>query len=79
MPEEDGYDFVRILREMAGDADRMIPTLALTAYARDEDRIRCLSAGFHAHVAKPVDPLELCAVVAHLAADRTNAPELKYG
>ena len=79
MPDEDGFDLVRIVREMSGNGDQMIPTLALTAYAREEDRIRCLSAGFHAHVAKPVEPGELSAVVAHLAPDRTNVPELKYG
>jgi signal transduction histidine kinase len=79
MPDQDGYDLVRILREMSDGQTNMIPTLALTAYAREEDRIRCLSAGFQAHVAKPVDPTELCAVVAHLAPQRSASAELKCG
>jgi CheY-like chemotaxis protein len=66
MPEQDGYDLIRVLREMALDAPP-IPTLALTAYAREEDRLRALSAGFTAYLAKPVDPTELLEVVAHLA------------
>jgi CheY-like chemotaxis protein len=79
MPDQDGYDLIRILREMSDGQAGMIPTLALTAYAREEDRIRCLSAGFQAHVAKPVDPAELCAVVAHLAPERSASAELKCG
>ena len=81
MPNEDGYDFVRILREMNPGLGGPIPALALTAYAREEDKLRCLSAGFEAHLAKPVDPAELLGVVAHLAASspgRRHA-ELKYG
>jgi signal transduction histidine kinase/DNA-binding response OmpR family regulator len=83
MPNEDGYDLIRILREMssggetAGPAGPAGPALALTAYAREEDKLRCLSAGFEAHLAKPVDPAELLGVVAHLAA--AAQPELKYG
>ena len=44
-----------------------IPAVALTAYARVEDRIRVLAAGFDMHVAKPIDPAELVAVIARLA------------
>ena len=44
-----------------------MPALALTAYASREDRIRLLSAGFQAHLAKPIDPAELVTVVATLA------------
>ena len=68
MPGEDGFDLMRILRELPpGAAGAAVPALALTAYAREEDRIRCLSAGFAAHLSKPVDPMELLGVVAHLA------------
>ena len=51
------------------DAERggRTPAVALTAYAREEDRVRSLSAGFDAHVSKPVEPAELLAVVAELA------------
>ena len=43
------------------------PPIALTAYAREEDRARALAAGFQAHVAKPVDPAELITRIAKLA------------
>jgi CheY-like chemotaxis protein len=70
MPEEDGYDFVRQLR--ATDRyDHPIPTLALTAHARNEERQRTLAAGFHAHLTKPVDMKELVAVIARLCGRRT--------
>jgi CheY-like chemotaxis protein len=46
---------------------RQIPAAALTAYARSEDRVKALRAGFHIHLAKPVDPAELVATVAALA------------
>jgi PAS domain S-box-containing protein len=65
MPDEDGYDLVRQLRAV-NRYDRPIPTLALTAHARIEERHRTLSAGFHAHMTKPVDKNELVAVVAKL-------------
>ena len=67
MPGEDGYALVRLLGEFPDESAR-IPVLALTAYAREEDRLLCLSRGFAAHLAKPVDPNELTRVVAHLAA-----------
>jgi PAS domain S-box-containing protein len=66
MPGEDGYEFVGKLRAQDGAAAQ-IPAVALTAYASREDRIRLLSAGFQAHVPKPVDPRELVTVVANLA------------
>jgi PAS domain S-box-containing protein len=68
MPEEDGYSLVRRLREREARDGGKLPAVALTAYARDEDRTRALVTGFHAHVAKPVNPAELVAVVASLAA-----------
>jgi CheY-like chemotaxis protein len=65
MPDQDGYDLVHRVR--ANPATRDIPAAALTAFARPEDRKRLLLAGFQTHVAKPVDPTELTAVVASLA------------
>jgi PAS domain S-box-containing protein len=71
MPEEDGYALISRLR--AGDADTArLPAVALTAYATRDDRVRLLSAGFQAHVPKPVDPGELVTVVANVA--RTARP-----
>ncbi|MEJ7638343.1 MAG: response regulator, partial [Singulisphaera sp.] len=65
MPEQDGYDFIRQVR--ATRSSRELPAAALTAFARAEDRRQALLAGFQTHVAKPVDPAELVAVVASLA------------
>ena len=65
MPDQDGYDFIQHVR--ANPATRDLPAAALTAFARTEDRKRSLLAGFQTHVAKPVDPAELTAVVASLA------------
>jgi CheY-like chemotaxis protein len=72
MPDQDGYDFMRRVRSMAGDiAD--VPAAALTALARVEDRKRALMAGYQTHLAKPVDPSELVAMVASLTG-RTGRP-----
>jgi PAS domain S-box-containing protein len=69
MPDEDGYDLVRQLRAFDRN-NRPIPVLALTAHARLEEQHRTLSAGFHAHLTKPVDMKELVAVVAKLCGRR---------
>jgi len=69
MPDEDGYDLVRQLRAV-DRYNQPIPTLALTAHARVEEQTRTLSAGFHAHLTKPVDMKELVAVVAKLCGRR---------
>jgi PAS domain S-box-containing protein len=66
MPDEDGYDLIRQIR-VGGWTARRLPAVALTAFARAEDRKRAMLAGFQTHVAKPVDPAELVAVVASLA------------
>lgn len=68
MPGSDGYQFIRLIRQKAGGAT--VPAAALTALARAEDRMRALQAGFQTHVAKPVAPAELVAVVQSLAALR---------
>jgi len=65
MPGVDGYTLLG--RARARLRGREIPAAALTAYAASEDRSRALAAGFRAHLAKPVDPAELVAVVADLA------------
>ena len=52
---------------MRDDVESQIPAVALTAYARAEDRIRALSAGFQMHVPKPVEPTELVTVIASLS------------
>jgi CheY-like chemotaxis protein len=65
MPNEDGYNLIRKVRNLA-DKSATLPAIALTAYARSEDRIRALEAGFQTHVAKPIEPEELVTVVANL-------------
>ena len=72
MPGQDGYEFVRRLRQLPGGA--AVPAAALTALARSEDRMRALQAGFQTHIAKPVAPAELVAVVRSLAALHPNLP-----
>jgi CheY-like chemotaxis protein len=67
MPDEDGYMLIGRVRERDARSGVRTPAVALTAYARDEDRARSLAAGFDAHVAKPVEPSELLSVVAGLA------------
>jgi len=67
MPEEDGYSLIRRLRASEDDRMRDIPAVALTAYARSEDRTKTIRSGFQNHLAKPVEPAELLAVVASLA------------
>lgn len=64
MPEMDGYSLLREVRTTHGNTD--IPAIALTAYARPEDRARALAAGFTAYVAKPIDPGFLVALVSKL-------------
>jgi CheY-like chemotaxis protein len=67
MPDKDGHDLIRAVRGMAKEQNGEIPAMALTAYARPEDRLKALRAGFQMHTAKPVDPAELIAIVASLA------------
>lgn len=67
MPGEDGYVLIRKLRSRPPERGGTIPALALTAYARVEDRLKVLSAGFQMHIPKPIEPAELIAVVHSLA------------
>jgi PAS domain S-box-containing protein len=67
MPDVDGYELIRRIREFEGNNGRRVPAVALTAFARIEDRVRALAAGFQMHVAKPVEPGELLTIVASLS------------
>lgn len=67
MPVEDGYALIRRIRALAPEQGGQIKAAALTAYAREEDRILALKAGFQMHVPKPIEPMQLVAVVANLA------------
>jgi CheY-like chemotaxis protein len=71
MPGEDGYAFIRDVRQK--DPKRKIATLAVTAFARPEDRQQALDAGFDDHLPKPVDPDKLLTLAAKLAAGRATS------
>ena len=73
MPGMDGLQLIRAIRQME-EPVRSTPAAALTAYARSQDRITSLASGFHMHLAKPIDPLELIVAIATLAPGRLNAP-----
>jgi PAS domain S-box-containing protein len=68
MPDEDGYTLLRKIRALPPEHGGRIPAAALTAFARSEDRVRALTAGFQMHIPKPVEIAELVIVIASLAA-----------
>jgi len=74
MPEEDGYVLIKKIRARSARQSGDIPAAALTAYAKTEDRVSILAAGFQMYLAKPADPSELIAVVASLAGRRRRSP-----
>jgi len=67
MPGDDGYALIARLRALGPGNGGNVPAIALTAYARVEDRLRVLAAGFQMHVPKPIEPAELVAVVGSVA------------
>ena len=67
LPGTDGYDLMRTLRANEGPLARPLPSVALTAFARPEDRQRALDAGFSLHLSKPLEPRTLVAAVSRLA------------
>jgi signal transduction histidine kinase/DNA-binding response OmpR family regulator len=72
MPGEDGYALIAKLRALPPEAGGRMPAVALTAFARGEDRTRALSAGFDVHVSKPVEPAELVLILARLVERRAR-------
>jgi signal transduction histidine kinase len=67
MPEEDGYSFINKVRSLPPEKGGETPAAALTAYARDEDRMQALAAGYQMHIAKPIGASQLVTMVAKLA------------
>jgi signal transduction histidine kinase/ActR/RegA family two-component response regulator len=67
MPDEDGYALIRSIRTSSLTEQKDIPAIALTAFARNEDRTRALVAGFNVHMSKPVEPSALVRAVLELA------------
>jgi PAS domain S-box-containing protein len=72
MPDRDGFDLIRSLRNFPNPRVRRAPAVAVTAFARTEDRDRILAAGFDAHVSKPVEPLDLFRAVAAVRHQRVS-------
>jgi CheY-like chemotaxis protein/anti-sigma regulatory factor (Ser/Thr protein kinase) len=72
MPKTDGYALIRQIRKQEEGSDRRIPAVALTAYARVQDRMQAIMSGFSTHVAKPVEANELITVVASLVGRLNN-------
>jgi CheY-like chemotaxis protein len=67
MPDMDGYEMMRKIRALPAESGGRTPAVALTAYARTEDRLHALRSGYQMHVPKPVELAELVAVAASLA------------
>ena len=67
MPSEDGYSLIQKVRGLPPEQGGQTPAAALTAYARTEDRLKVLRSGFQIHLPKPIEPVELIAVIANLA------------
>jgi len=72
MPGTDGYELMRRVRLLPEERGGRIPAVALTAYAREQDRKRALAAGYQLHLTKPVEVAELSATVAHLLRNGTQ-------
>ncbi|RKH68756.1 response regulator [Corallococcus llansteffanensis] len=79
MPGEDGYSLIRRLRALPPDQGGQTPAIALTAFARMEDRTRALLAGFQMHVPKPIEPAELIIVLASLTGRHPQVEERARG
>jgi CheY-like chemotaxis protein len=79
MPDVDGYALLRAIRALGSDGARVLPAIAVTAYAGAVDRRRALAAGYRFHLSKPVDQGELVAAVAELAGVRRAANQSGLG
>lgn len=73
MPGEDGFSLIKQVRALPREQGGATPAAALTAFARVEDRVKVLRAGFQIHLPKPVEPMELATVVANLAGRRDES------
>jgi PAS domain S-box-containing protein len=71
MPDIDGFELLALVRALGAGKGGDLPAIALTAFARSEDRTRALREGFAAHVAKPVEPAQLIATVSAITARRS--------
>jgi CheY-like chemotaxis protein len=76
MPDCDGYELLRTARQLPGVRELSLPAIALTAYAREEDRHRALAAGFEEHVSKPVESEQLICAISTLVSKGKNGKAL---
>lgn len=72
MPGEDGYSLIRKIRALPGEQGGKTPAIALTAYARLEDRNKIIVSGFQHHLVKPVEPSELIGIIANIAQSKSR-------
>ncbi|HEY0384363.1 MAG TPA: ATP-binding protein, partial [Pyrinomonadaceae bacterium] len=73
MPEMDGYELMRRVARLEAARGRELPSVALTAYAREEDRAQALAAGYRRHLAKPVEPSDLIRAISELARQQVKS------
>jgi len=66
MPQEDGYELMRKVRQWEMEVGSHIPAVAVTAFAREEDRQKAIASGYQTHIPKPIEPTHLVSVVASL-------------
>ncbi len=76
MPNEDGYQLLARVRSLDLDHLRLLPAVAITAYAREEDRLQAFASGFQAYLAKPIELAELITVVAEAVKDAESRREV---
>jgi CheY-like chemotaxis protein len=77
MPDENGYELIGKVRTLKPEQGGNIPAVALTAYARTDDRLRALATGFQAYIPKPVEPAELAMVVASVIERSKEGEQIK--
>jgi CheY-like chemotaxis protein len=73
MPDEDGYSLIQKIRALPPEKGGTVPAIALTAYAKNEDRLMALSKGFQRHIKKPIEPVDLVRQVGELLNQRKTA------
>lgn len=74
MPEKDGHEFIREIRSLSAMDGGETPAIALSAFAHSDDRARAVLAGYHIHLAKPVESRELIAAIGNLIACTSREP-----
>jgi CheY-like chemotaxis protein len=79
MPGGNGYRLIRQIRALPSAQGGQIPAVAVTAYAREEDRLQALSAGFQMHIPKPIEPKQLLKVIVQLAARTASTGDFLNG